>query len=129
MRLKKYKGVFKLKKLGSSVGVIFKKEVRNILNIYENDCVGIKIWKIVEIKITCPKCKKDFFDYKEAIIYDCPYCGIEIVKGGYKKEKMSEENEEIEETKDEEVENEESIEEPEEEETEEESEDGEVDKE
>ena len=97
MRPKIFRGILPLKKVGTSLGIIIPKVVRNITNVIENELIGIKIWKISSKEFKCSNCKQLFFDYINSKNHDCPFCGdkFELVKGGKnKKVKMSDEDNE-----------------------------------
>jgi len=100
MTIKIYKGLLKLKKVGTSSGIIISKNIRNSINILEGEYIGIKLWKIYPKEFVCDKCNKTFMDYEHSEIHDCPHCGDEFkkLKGG-NEVKMSEEKEIEEKTK------------------------------
>lgn len=88
------KGMFKIKKIGTSLGFLISKSIRNDLKINVGDMVGFKMWKINCKIIKCEKCNQEFEDYVNTNSYSCPHCGTENknMKGG-NEEKMSEEEE------------------------------------
>lgn len=93
MVIKTYKGILKLKKVGTSLGFLVSKDIREYINIIEGDYVGVKLYNI------------------DSIIHNCPHCEgeIKLMKGGTKQ--MVEKNtavEEAEETEAEETDDEEA---------------------